>query len=100
MNRNPCPLPEKGEELIAFLLVEGREARERLPYGTVERRRNSPNAAIPVGTLFKLVELIFFYAIWRIGDYSVDGILGNDFHPLKAVGVDDDTFPNLSVGVT
>ena len=72
MRGNLGPLCEEPADLRALFCVQCRESGKRLAYGAIERWRDAPDAAVAVGPLFKLVELIFLYAIGRVGDNSVD----------------------------
>jgi hypothetical protein len=55
----------------------------------VKTRRNSPYAPIPIRSLFQLVKIIFFHPVGRIGDDSMETVLGHLAKPLEAIGMDD-----------
>lgn len=56
---------------------------------SVERRRYAPHAAVAVGPLFDLIEIVFLDAVRRVGDNRMDAFGGDAAHPFKTVGMED-----------
>ena len=90
MNCNFCPLYEEEKELLTFLLIKRSETWKGLPNGTIKRGWNTPDTPIPVSPFFELIEMVLFHSVGWIGDNTVNAVFGNDAHPFKAIGVNDD----------
>src|SRR3990172_5034577 len=89
-DRQRAPFDKESSQRFAFLFIQRREAWKRRTLAAIERRRNSPHSAIPVGPLFNLVEVVFLHAVRGIGDDGLNAALRDSTHPLKAIRVNDE----------
>lgn len=86
------PLRKILGNLTPFGLVQSGKTGQRRTFMSIVRRGNTPYPPIPIRPLFKLIWLILFNAIGRVGDNGMDACLWHALHPFEAIRVEYQRF--------
>ena len=90
-----CPRRKELLECVQVRRLQNGESWQWRPLRTVERRRNSPNAAASGSELLLFQIGILDQAIWRIGHHSMHRVRRLALEPGKTVVPDQGRFPQL-----